>query len=204
MVESDSVDLIVQAWRLRDPQLDSSTLEVIGRLLLCAEYFERTARAVLQRFDLSIADFDVLNALRRVGDRHGSKPSDLARSSLITTGAMTARLDRLEQAGLIRRAPDPDDRRGVRVSLTAQGSKLARQALHALIAANRVFLEPLNGQQQKLPRVRAQDAAPAPRTQMSWVRAGVQRRRSAVTAARDAAVAILPLVACGLSNHARR
>lgn len=147
-VERDSVDLIVQAWRRRDPQLDSSTLEVIGRLLLCAEYFERTARAVLQRFDLSIADFDVLNALRRIGDRHGSKPSDLARSSLITTGAMTARLDRLEQAELIRRAPDPDDRRGVRVSLTAQGGKLARQALHALIVANRVFLEPLNGQQQ--------------------------------------------------------
>ena len=101
---------------------------------------------------------------------------------------------------MIRRAPDPDDRRGVRVSLTAQGGKLARQALHALIVANRVFLEPLNGQQQDSPRVRAQDAAPAPRTQMSWVRARVQRRRSAVTAATDAAVAILPLVACGLQR----
>jgi len=73
---------------------------------------------VLQRFGLSIADFDVLNTLRRVSDQHGSKPSDMARSSLITTGAMTSRLDRLEQAGLIRRTPDPADRRGVLVRLT--------------------------------------------------------------------------------------
>src|SRR5439155_16317577 len=89
-VKNDSVDRIVQAWRERDPQLDSSSLEITGRLLLCAGYYERTVGTVLQRFDLSIADFDVLNTLRRVGDRHGSKPSDLARSSLITTGAMTS------------------------------------------------------------------------------------------------------------------
>lgn len=147
-MESDSIDRIVQAWRVRDPQLDSRTLEVIGRLLLCADYFERAATLVLQGFELSIADFDVLNALRRIGDRHGSKPTELARSSLITTGAMTSRLDRLERAGLIRRLPDPDDRRGVLVCLTSQGSKVARQALHALTSANQEFLEPLTGQQR--------------------------------------------------------
>jgi DNA-binding MarR family transcriptional regulator len=147
-VESDSVDRIVEAWRVRDPHLDSSTLEVVGRLLLCANYFERAAGTVLQRFGLTIADFDVLNTLRRVGDRHGTKPSELARSALITTGAMTSRLDRLEGAGLIRRTPDPDDRRGILVCLTTQGSKLARQTLHALIGANEAFLEPLNGQQR--------------------------------------------------------
>ena len=147
-MESDSVDRIVQAWRIRDPQLDSSTLEVIGRLLLCAGYFERVAGSVVQKFGLSIADFDVLNTLQRVGERHGSKPTDLARSALITTGAMTSRLDRLERAGLIRRTSDPADRRGVLVLLTTQGSKLARRALYALIAANEEFLDPLNGQQR--------------------------------------------------------
>lgn len=145
-VKNDSVDRIVQAWRERDPQLDSSSLEITGRLLLCAGYYERAVGAVLQRFELSIADFDVLNTLRRVGDRHGSKPSDLARSSLITTGAMTSRLDRLERAGLVRRIPDPADRRGVFVRLTARGSKLARQALQELIATNEAFLEPLGRQ----------------------------------------------------------
>jgi DNA-binding MarR family transcriptional regulator len=148
-VESDSVDHIVQAWRRHDPQLDSSSLEVTGRLVLCASYYERAVIAVLQPFGLSIADFDVLNTLRRVGDQHGSKPTDLARSSLITTGAMTSRLDRLERSGLIRRMPDPADRRGVLVRLTSQGSKVARQALQELIAANQVFLEPLSGQQRE-------------------------------------------------------
>jgi DNA-binding MarR family transcriptional regulator len=147
-VENDSVDRIVHAWRERDPQLDSSSLEVTGRLLLCAGYYERTVGTVLQRFGLSIADFDVLNTLRRVSDQHGSKPSDMARSSLITTGAMTSRLDRLERAGLIRRTPDPADRRGVLVRLTPRGRKAARQALQELIAANEAFLEPLSGQQR--------------------------------------------------------
>lgn len=148
-MENDSVDRIMQAWRKRDPHLDSSTLEVIGRLLLCAGYCERAAGAVLQRFGLTIADFDVLNTLRRVSDQHGSKPSDMARSALITTGAMTSRLDRLERAGLIRRAADPADRRGVLVRLTPQGSKAARKALQELIAANQAFLEPLSPQQRE-------------------------------------------------------
>jgi DNA-binding MarR family transcriptional regulator len=147
-VESDSVDRIVQAWRERDPQLDSSSLEVTGRLLLCAGYYERTVGTALHRFGLSIADFDVLNTLRRVSDQHGSKPSDMARSSLITTGAMTSRLDRLEGAGLIRRTPDPADRRGVLVRLTPRGSKVARQALQELIGTNEAFLEPLTVQQR--------------------------------------------------------
>ena len=146
-MENDSVDRIMQAWRQRDPKLDSSSLEVTGRLVLVAQYYERVVVGVLQPFDLSIADFDVLNTLRRVGDPHGCKPSDLARSALITTGAMTSRLDRLERAGLIRRTPDPDDRRGVLVRLTPQGNKIGRQALEKLIATNREFLEPLSEQQ---------------------------------------------------------
>jgi DNA-binding MarR family transcriptional regulator len=147
-VEADSVERIMQAWRERDPQLDSSTLAVTGRLVLCAGYYERAVVTALQPFGLSIADFDVLNTLRRVGDQRGSKPSEMARSSLITTGAMTSRLDRLEQAGLLRRTPDPADRRGVLVHLTPRGDEVARQALQELIAANEAFLEPLVQEQQ--------------------------------------------------------
>ena len=147
-MESDTVDRIMQAWRERDPHLDSSSLEVTGRLMLCAGYYERAVGTVLQPLGLSIADFDVLNTLRRVTDQHGSKPSDMARSSLITTGAMSSRLDRLERARLIRRTPDPADRRGVLVQLTPRGSKVARQALQELIVTNQAFLEPLSGQQR--------------------------------------------------------
>jgi DNA-binding MarR family transcriptional regulator len=145
---TDSIDRIVQAWHARDPALDSSTLEVIGRLLRCADYCERAVIGVLQPFGLSIADFDVLNTLRRVGGQHGSKPSDMARASLITTGAMTSRLDRLERAGLIRRTPDPADRRGVLIRLTSSGAKLATRALQAVIASNETFLKPLTRQQR--------------------------------------------------------
>ncbi len=147
-VKSDSVDRIIQAWRKRDPHLDSSTLEVTGRLMLCAAHYERAVGAVLERFGLSVADFDVLNTLRRVSDQRGCRPADMARSSLITTGAMTSRLDRLERTGLIRRTPDPTDRRGLVVRITPHGSKIARQALHELITTNNEFLEPLNPQQR--------------------------------------------------------
>ncbi|MEV0271454.1 MarR family transcriptional regulator [Hamadaea sp. NPDC050747] len=147
-MDRDSVDQIVSAWHDRDPDLDASTLQVIGRLLLCAGHFERMAIAALEPYGLSIADFDVLNTLHRVGDRAGSKPTDLARASLITTGAMTSRLDRLERAGLIRRRPDPADRRGILVKLTARGAKVAHRALRALIDVNESYLDPLSTQQR--------------------------------------------------------
>lgn len=148
-MESDSVDRIVEAWARFDPRIRSSSLEVTGRLVLLAGYCDRAVSAALRPFSLSIADFDVLNTLRRRGDRHGTNPSDLARSSLITTGAMTARLNRLERAGLIRREPDPADRRGVLIHLTRDGGVKARQTLDAVIAASEAFLEPLSAQEQR-------------------------------------------------------
>jgi DNA-binding MarR family transcriptional regulator len=144
----DQVDRMLQAWAERDPQLDASALEVAGRLLLCAAYLERALVAALRPFGLSFGDFDVLNTLRRRGDPEGTNPGDLARSSLITTGAMTSRLDRLERAGLITRSRSASDRRAVLVRLTARGERLAEQALHAVIAADEEFLEPLGPRQR--------------------------------------------------------
>ena len=149
---TDSIDRIVRAWAERDPGLDAGPLEVAGRLLLCAGHLERAIVAALQPFGLSFGDFDVLNTLRRRGD-DGTNPRDLARSSLITSGAMTSRLDRLERAGFIERRPDPGDRRGVLVQLTKPGERLAEESLHAVLAADEAFLEPLS------PRQRASVAA---------------------------------------------
>jgi DNA-binding MarR family transcriptional regulator len=147
-VQRDSVDRIVKAWAKSDPSVDASPLEVVGRLLLCAAHLERAIAAALQPLGLSFGDFDVLNTLRRRDDELGTNPGDLAQSSLITSGAMTARLDRLERAGLIRRAPDPNDRRAVRVHLTPEGRRLAERALRTVIAADRAFLEPLSRRQR--------------------------------------------------------
>lgn len=148
-MQPDAVDRIIQAWAQRDPSLDARPLEVVGRLLLCAHHLERALVAALQPFALSFADFDVINTLRRRGDAQGTNPSDLAQSSLITTGAMTSRLDRLERAGLITRAPDPTDGRAVRVHLTEQGERLAQQSLNAVLAADEAFLEPLDQPQRE-------------------------------------------------------
>ena len=141
---TDSIDRIIEAWARTHPQVDARPLHVVGRLLLCAEHCKRDLVAALQPLGLSFGDFDVLNTLRRRGEEEGSKPSGLAASSLITTGAMTARLDRLERTGLIRRTPDPEDGRGVRVRLTSRGKRLAEQALQAVIAADEAFLQPLD------------------------------------------------------------
>jgi DNA-binding MarR family transcriptional regulator len=149
-VPTDSVDRIVEAWADRDPGLDTSPLEVVGRLLLCAAHLERAIVAALQPLGLSFGDFDVVNTLRRRGDDQGTNPSDLVRASLITSGAMTSRLDRLERAGLIQRSPAPGDRRGVLDQLTEQGERLAEESLHAVLAADETFLEPLSRRQRDL------------------------------------------------------
>lgn len=145
----DSVDRIVRAWAERDPDLDASPLEVVGRLLLCARHCEREIAAALDGFGLTFADFDVINTLRRRADPGGTNPTDLARSSLITSGAMTARLNRLESAGLVERAPDATDRRAVRVRLSAEGERLAERALAAVLAADERFLDPLGPRQRE-------------------------------------------------------
>jgi DNA-binding MarR family transcriptional regulator len=147
-VATDSVDRIIQAWARSDRQVDARPLEVVGRLLLCAGYLERTIVAALEPFGLSFGDFDVLNTLRRRADKGGTNPKELARSSLITSGAMTSRLDRLERAALVTRAPDPSDRRGVLVQLTERGEEIAKRSLQAVIAADEAFLEPLSQQQR--------------------------------------------------------
>jgi len=94
----DSVDRIIAAWAERDPTVDARPLAVVGRLLLCAHHCRNALVAALEPFGLSFGDFDVINTLRRRGDKVGTNPRDLARSALITSGAMTARLDRLERA----------------------------------------------------------------------------------------------------------
>ncbi|MEJ3654144.1 MarR family transcriptional regulator [Actinomycetes bacterium KLBMP 9759] len=143
-MRDDSVDRMVQEWAARDDRLDASPLHVVGRLFRGADYGRRAVLDALRPFGLTYGDFDVLNTLRRRGDVDGTNPGDLAQAALITSGAMTTRLDRLEQAGYVHRAVDPADRRGVRVRLTRQGEELATAALEAVLVADEQFLAPLS------------------------------------------------------------
>lgn len=142
-VRADYVDRLVSAWRQRDPELDVSSLEVAGRLLRAAIHVERAREAALLPHGLSLGDYDVLATLRRMSGDSGVNPKDLSGSALITSGAMTSRLDRLESAGLVERRPDPSDRRGVQVHLTAAGRRTADRALADVLAAHEELLAPL-------------------------------------------------------------
>ncbi|MEN3609266.1 MarR family winged helix-turn-helix transcriptional regulator [Plantactinospora sp. ZYX-F-223] len=148
MEAADAVDRMVAQWAERDPQLDVSPLEVVGRLLLCADQVHRAIVAALRPLGLTYGDFDVINTLRRLGDPEGTNPRQLTRAALITSGAMTTRLDRLERGRLIVRTADPADRRGVLVRLTRRGERLAEQAVRAVLDVDETFLQPLSGRQR--------------------------------------------------------
>ena len=148
-VNADHIDRMVNDWARTAPDLDTTPLQVAGRLLRCAAHLQRMIDEALEQLDLSYGDFDVLNTLRRRGDPEGTNPKALAASALITSGAMTSRLDRLETAGLVERRPDPADRRAILIRLTPAGRERATRALDAVLVADRHFLEPLGPGDQR-------------------------------------------------------
>ncbi|TIT78469.1 MAG: MarR family transcriptional regulator [Mesorhizobium sp.] len=132
----------IEQWRRERPDLDVSPMGVIGRLNEAASLISRERLAPLfARFGLQQGEFDVLATLRRSGAPYALTPTELYEATMVTSGAMTARLDRLEKAGLIRRAPHPSDRRGVVVELTAKGLALVEhQILAGLTGQDRDML----------------------------------------------------------------
>ncbi|MBO0699635.1 MAG: MarR family transcriptional regulator [Zavarzinella sp.] len=120
----DFIDRINEQWRRVRPDLDPGPLEVVGRVLILAQHLERTINEALADHGLTLGQFDILATLRREGPDGRLTPTQLMRSVALSSGGMTNRLDRLEQAGLIRREADPEDRRGVVVGLTRKGQEL--------------------------------------------------------------------------------
>ncbi len=119
------------------PGEDTSGVAVTGRLLRLARQVEDRREQRLRDFGLTPADYDVLATLRRRSGSRGLNPGEVQRAVMVTSGGMTKRLDRLEQAGLLERRPDPDDRRGVRVRLTRSGRSTIDRSLRAVLAMER-------------------------------------------------------------------
>jgi DNA-binding MarR family transcriptional regulator len=128
---TDAVDRITAQWRRERPDLDPDPMGVIGRISRIAILVERELERVFAQHGLTGGDFDVLATLRRSGAPYRLTPGALSRSTMITTGGMTKRLDRLETSGLIRREPDPRDRRGKLIVLTDGGRALVDGAVEA-------------------------------------------------------------------------
>jgi DNA-binding MarR family transcriptional regulator len=143
-MDRDLVDLLLQQWREERPELDVSGLGLVVRVELLAKLLKQATARSLSNLGLKTWEYDVLSALRRQGAPYVLPASALARSSLLTTGAMTTRIDHLEERGLVRREPDPEDRRGVRVSLTNRGVALVDEALKARLAAANTSLHGLD------------------------------------------------------------
>lgn len=132
--ELDVIDRVTAEWATERPDLDVSPLAVFARLARVRTLAEQRIEDLLERFGLTLGSFDVLVALRRAGAPYQRTPTELASASLLTSGGVTFRLDRLEQAGLIRRVPSPDDRRVMYGQLTAEGRDLADRVMGAHIA----------------------------------------------------------------------
>lgn len=136
---------MVGSWRASRPDLDVTPLLVTGRILRAARLIQKRLDEVASRHGLSHkGDLDVLTHLRRIGPPHQADPSGLARSGLITTAGMTARLDRLEAAGLLARSPHPVDRRSVIITATPLGLTVADAAFADILEVQGALTQALD------------------------------------------------------------
>lgn len=144
----DAVDHIAEQWRAERPDLDPSPIEVVGRVSRLSRLIDRHLAANFARHDLEPWMYDVLATLRRSGEPHALTAGELLASSMVTTGAITNRIDRLEGRGLVRRVADPGDRRRVLVQLTPEGRTLVDDVTPGHLATESELLAPLSGRQR--------------------------------------------------------
>ena len=128
-MKTDAVDDILEQWSEERPELETESLGVVIRIMSLSRAFLRQATEALAPLDLELFEYDVLSALRRQGRPYALPATGLAKETGLSSGAMTNRIDRLEERGLVCRKPDKSDRRGVIVSLTAQGGRTIDDAI---------------------------------------------------------------------------
>jgi DNA-binding MarR family transcriptional regulator len=147
-ISRDAVDQIVGDWATERPGLDTTGKQVTGRIIRLSALFQQAFGESSKAVGLDNADFGILAALRRAGVDRPITPTELARRRMMTSGGMTAALDRLERRGLLERLPNPDDRRGSLVRLTEAG----RDAIEAAVdlqaeVERRLVVEPLTAKE---------------------------------------------------------
>jgi DNA-binding MarR family transcriptional regulator len=144
--ERDHVDRFLEEIRDELPELDFEVEGIVERLSGLQRRFRRALEETLSEFGLSVGEWHVLGALHRSGNR---SPGNLAAEFELSSGAMTNRLDRLEERGLIRRRPDPDDRRAVRVEPTAAGMRVYERAVGAQAQKEALIAAALNEREKR-------------------------------------------------------
>ncbi|MFT4010414.1 MAG: MarR family transcriptional regulator [Nocardioidaceae bacterium] len=144
----DEVDGLIEAWGRERPDVDLAPLAVLSRVTRLAHHLDRARGAAFADHGIESWEFDVLAALRRSGAPYELSPGRLLKETLVTSGTMTNRVDRLQQRGLVVRGPDPDDRRGVLVRLTDAGRAAVDGALDGLLEHEARLLSALEHKQR--------------------------------------------------------
>jgi len=145
----DEVDDLVEAWRRERADLELAPVEVFSRISRLSRHLDRARKQAFSEQEIESWEFDVLAALRRAGAPYELSPGRLLKETLVTSGTMTNRVDRLTARGLVERLPDPHDRRGVLVRLTAQGKATVDAAFESLVDRERELLASLPAKDRK-------------------------------------------------------
>jgi len=143
-VDEDGVDRILEQWARERPELDTEAMGILGRIYRIAAAAHDAMDRTCAGHGISRADYDVLATLRRSGEPFQLSPGALSGSLMLTTGGMTGRLDRLEQAGLVIRSSGPGDRRSLLVTLTDHGRQVIDKAVDAGVRTQQLLLTDLS------------------------------------------------------------
>jgi DNA-binding MarR family transcriptional regulator len=149
--DNDEVDRIVEAWQRERPDLNFAPLQVLSRVGRLTRHLDRARRTAFTRSKLESWEFDVLSALRRAGEPYTLSPKQLLQQTLVSSGTMTNRIDRLVGSGLVERKADPGDGRGILVVMTLTGLTRVDAAITRLVDAEADMLAALSpADQQRL------------------------------------------------------
>ncbi|MDL5029295.1 MarR family winged helix-turn-helix transcriptional regulator [Vibrio sp. BS-M-Sm-2] len=145
----DAIDRVVEQWAKEKPELETEPMAMMGRIMRIAKYMETQVAELHKKYDMKLGEFDVLATLRRSGKPYRLTPSELIGSMMLTSGAMTNRLDKLEAKGLISREHSKEDRRSVSVQLTKDGLILIDQMMTEHVEMQKKLVKSMSASQKK-------------------------------------------------------
>lgn len=146
---ADAVDRIVAQWERERPDLDPSAKEITGRIVRLESLIQQRFAEVFAELGMKGGDYGLLVALRRAGSPYELSPTGLAKARMMSSGGLTPALDRLQRRGWIERTPNPEDRRGMLVRLTATGKELVDAAMEGHVAAEHDLVRHLSPTEQR-------------------------------------------------------
>ncbi|WP_035699562.1 MarR family winged helix-turn-helix transcriptional regulator [Glycomyces tenuis] len=149
MTEPDAVDRIVEQWRRERPELELESMAVFGRMHRVSEKLRAMLARAHGEHGLGRGEFDVLASIRRSGPPYTLSPKEISTTLMLSSGGLTGRLDKLENAGYVERLPDPGDRRGLKVRMTEEGGRAIDAAVVAGLEVQESMLEALDADERR-------------------------------------------------------